>query len=46
MKKNIKRYLLSTLLVVLAVGVVDKTAGFVLDYLWHRIPVTQDMGKG
>lgn len=46
MKTSLGKYLLSVIAVVMAVVVVDKSMGFMMDYLWRSVPVTQDMGKG
>lgn len=46
MKKSLGKYLLSVIAVVIAVVVVDKSMGFMMDYLLRSVPVTQDMGKG
>lgn len=46
MKKSLGKYLLSVIAVVMAVVVVDKSMGFMMDYLLRSVPVTQDMGKG
>lgn len=46
MKKSLGKYLLSVVAVVMAVVVVDKSIGIMMDFMWCSIPVTQDMGKG